>query len=262
MKEHLGVFYDKTSDFQQRQFEAHRDLIRETVPVAKVKSLLDLGAGTGARTLQAFSVFPALERITALEPDWEMIAVAQEKYADPRVTYVKAPAEEIPPGETFDMAVANWAVHWVADKESMFAGLNAVTRRGAFFAFSTCERLPLILVHIDQYVRNEFRIPSGDSPFHYLTADEWEALLEKHGWEIRALEKYAAPHEVESAETYLDHWFAASAAKFMYGRHIAELSEMARNDLVWSMEAEFPSMNFKGGLKFHEDALFMVASRK
>lgn len=269
MKEHIGVYYDKTSDFQQEQFDVLTGLIRESIPARDtIKSLLDIGSGTGARTVQALENFPSLERCVAAEPDWEMIQIAEESHAHPLVTYKKLMAESLmhlveEGTEPFDAVLSNWALHWVSDKNKMFEAVNKLTKPGSFFMISTCERLPSILTHIDVYIRNEFRISgTGQSPFFYLTAPEWEELLDRHGWRVIGQKVYTTPHEVENAEVYLDHWFTASATKFMYGKHLAELSPLSRNDLVWAMEREFPSPRYEGGLRFTEDVMFMVAQKK
>lgn len=210
MRQNLGVFYDKTSDFQQEQFNVLCRLASECIPnIEDIRSLLDVGAGTGARTLQTFNLFPALSKVTAIEPDWEMIAVAEASHAHPLVTYKKLAAEDVEAlsaeAQIYDVVLSNWALHWVSDKDRFFEGLKSITQSGSYMVFGTCERLPTILTRIDNYIRNEFRIPQAkDSPFFYLDADGWRAILEKHGWVIKEVKRYTAHHEVESAETYLE----------------------------------------------------------
>jgi trans-aconitate methyltransferase len=267
MKDHLGIYYDITSDFQQEQFNALRELIEESVKdKSALHALLDIGSGTGARTRQCLEIFPGMEKLVAVEPDWEMISVAQEKYADPRIAFKKMGAEDISAlvaeGHQFDGILSNWALHWVADKQKMFNGLNAMTESGALMMFSTCERLPAILMMIDAYIRNEFRILPGNSPYHFLTLAEWTALLEQFGWEVTASKTYPVAREVDDAKEYLDHWFTASTAKFLYGRHMAELTPLTHNDLVWMMNRAFPSRRYEGGLAFQEDTMFVIARKK
>ena len=266
MKDHLGVYYDRTSDFQQEQFLTLRGLIDDYLTdKAAVRSLLDIGCRSGGRTYQSFDVFPELEKITAIEPDWEMIEVAKEKYTDSRITYKGMTAEAMSglaeEGQTYDAAIANWSLHWVEDKDAMFNGLNALTRPGSWFMFSTCERLPAILRMIDTYVRNEFRVPADSSPFHYLALDEWREMLTRHGWTVVGQKAREVTHEVEDASQYLDHWFTASAAKFLYGKHLAEVPHLTHSDLVWMMNRAFPSQRNENGLSFQEDTMFVVARR-
>lgn len=266
MKDHLGVYYDLTSDFQQEQFDVLRAMIDANVNDKNaVSSLLDIGCGTGTRTEKMLSVFPNVSRALGVEPDWDMLSVAQEQHASARLSFRKMPAEDLlslsGDGTSFDAVVSNWALHWVQDKEKMFAGINALTKSGAWMMFSTCERLPAILMMIDTYIRNEFRISSGHSPYHYLTLAGWKDMLRAHGWEAVSTSAYPIARELDDAKEYLDHWFTASTAKFLYGRHLAELSPLTHSDLVWMMNRAFPSMRYKGGLAFQEDVMFVIARK-
>ena len=134
MKQHLGICYDQTSDFQQAQFDVLMALVRETIPaadIAAIRSMLDIGAGTGARSLQALETFRGVERLTAIEPDRDMIAVAKEKYADARTVYVQSTAEDMAAcaiaGAPLGAVMSNWALHWVSDKPRLMRDIAALT---------------------------------------------------------------------------------------------------------------------------------------
>lgn len=269
MKQHLGICYDQTSDFQQEQFNVLMQLVRETIPdrdLAGLRSMVDIGAGTGARTLQSFSVFQSVQRMTAIEPDRDMMTVAKEKYADPRITYIQSTAEEMGrlgiEGLPLGAVMSNWALHWVSDKQRLMQDINALTQSGSYFVFSTCEALPALLQMVDAYVRGEFRIDKAQSPFYYLTAEEWRALLAGYGWDVRGIKTYTVGHEVPDTQKYLEHWFTASTAKFLYGRHLVELSSWAHSDLIWMMNRAFPSEKNPEGMLFTEDVMFVVAQRR
>jgi len=138
MKQHLGICYDQTSDFQQGQFNVLMGLVRETIPdraLAAIRGMIDIGAGTGARTLQSFSVFQSVQRMTAIEPDRDMLTVARERYADPRITYIQSVAEELSrlkiEGAPLDAVLSNWALHWVSDKQMLMKDINALTKSGS-----------------------------------------------------------------------------------------------------------------------------------
>lgn len=271
MREQLGVFYDKTSDFQQEQFVTFSRHIRNVIAIETIKSLLDVGAGSGARTMQAFDLFPMLKSITAFDPDFEMVEAAEKNYPRDGVTYRRASAETLPDfvGTEecwsrwgFDAAISNWAVHWIPDKDKFLDGLEQLVAPNGYFMFSTCERLPKILVDVDNYIKQEFRIQGAPSPFFYLDKNQWIALLEARGWEIVKAVATPIAHEVQSAEQYLSHWFTASATKFMYGKHLVELSDISRSDLLLFMQRSYPSQANKDGLVFNEDGLFIIARKR
>lgn len=267
MKEHLGELYDKTSDFQQEQFDFLSDIVKEHVTdTVKITRLFDIGAGTGARTRQCLDLFPSLAAVTAIEPDWDMIAVAERKYADPCIRYIKSKAEDIGllplENDPYDFILSNWSLHWVEDKPRMMSAMNARTKPGSYMAFSTCERLPAILTMIDQYVRTEFRLSNAQSPFHYLDRAGWKDFLHTQGWDVVDAKTRDIPRDVVDAQQYLDHWFTASTTKFMYGRHLVELSPEAKHDLLWMIKRGFPSTTFPNGLSFKEEGYYALARKR
>lgn len=266
MKQNLGQYYDESADFQKDQFNSLISLIRDNVPCDKVSNLIDIGAGSGARTYELLDVFPALQRIIAVEPDFEMQSVARSKYADDRIEYHEMGAEDIlslkdkiPP---LDAVFSNWAIHWIEDKDKLLSDLEHMTSDAPYLMLSTCERLPEILVDIDQYVRAELLMPQSTAyPWHYLTRDEWVALLEKHGWTMTEVKNYTTPHYAPNAREYLEHWFAASTAKFLYGRQMEQISDLSLSDITWFIEQKYGTPNREGGLAFEEDVIFMVAQK-
>ena len=271
MKHNLGQFYDKSSDFQHSQFLVLIDLMKAHIDSAAIKDVFEIGAGSGARTLKLLEEFPEVERTVAIEPDPEMLSVAMSKYADPRIEYHQCAAEGIQsldlPHHSFDLFFSNWVVHWIEDKGKMLQDLDQLLRvqipqKNGYFAFSTCERLPNILTDLDHYIRAELMLPASHSyPWYYLTVEEWQDLLQQHGWRIVAHKAYPADHYVDDAGVYLDHWFAASTAKFLYGQQMEQVSELSISDALWFMEQKYGDSQKPGGLYFQEDVLFVIAQK-
>ncbi|MCB9963629.1 MAG: methyltransferase domain-containing protein [Rhodospirillales bacterium] len=266
MKKNLGAFYDETSDFQQAQFNYLTKFIKDHLPVEAIETLLDIGAGTGKRTKDCFDIFPSLSHILALEPDPDMFAQAIHHHNDERIEYLRKSAAYIGqmPRESgpFDLVLSHWTLHWIQNKTALFKDLERVVEPGSYFVLSSCERLPQILEDIDLYVRSELGIsPSGESPFHYQTRSEWEALLKTHGWTIKAAENFTVDHVVRDAKEYLEHWFTTSTGKSTYNRHLVEISDLARSDLVWFMERKYGRGEKSAGLQFNEDVVFIVAEK-
>ena len=268
MKQHLGQFYDKSSDFQAEQYQHLKKLMSDVIEDrAVLKSLLDIGCGTGARTLSTLSVFPQLEQITGIDPDWDMITVAEKDYDDDRIEYVQMKAEELGElvvgGYDFDVVFSNWALHWVSDKDAMMQAINKMSHKGSYFALATCQSLPKILQDVDDFVRADLLLsPKVESPFHYLTADEWRDFLASYGWEMVEQRAFRAAHFVPECKTYLEHWFAASTAKFLYGKHLAEMSDISMQSLIWTLEQKYLADPTSKALKFYEDVVFTVVKRK
>lgn len=266
MKKNLGEFYDETSDFQQAQFNYLVKLMTDHLDVGSIETLIDIGSGTGKRTKDCFDIFPNLKHITALEPDPDMYGQAIEEHKDDRIQYLKKPASHIANMEIgtghFDLILSHWTLHWVQDKDHLFESLERVTDKESKIAFSSCERLPQILQDLDEYIRVELGIsPYGESPYHYFERQQWEDILKQYGWKIKKAESFAVDHVVDDAEKYLEHWFTASTGKFTYNRHLLEINELSRKDLVWFMENKYGTGTKEGGLKFTEDVVFMIAEK-
>lgn len=267
MKEHLGAHYDRTSHFQQGCFDILRQTIREHAPgLDKIRTVLDIGSGTGARTKQSLGIFPSLEKMVGIEPDHDMIEIAQQKYSDSRIEYKKMPAEDISllasRGDIYDGILSNWSLHWIENKDKLMEDIATVTHPDSLLMFSTSQVLPPILSMIDAYIRLELRVKADHTPFFHMRTVKWEELLERHGWEIISLVDDTLHRETPSAKEYLEQWFTSSAAKAMYGKHLFELSSLTKSDIVFMMERAFPPITIKQGVTITEDRLFVVAKRK
>ena len=265
MKGNLGQYYDRSADFQKNQFDTLIRMIKEHVPCDNIKNVLEIGSGSGARTYELLNVFPTAN-INAVEPDFEMQSVAQKEYTDPRITYHQMLAEDILKLKEHipqsDAVFCNWAIHWIKEKEKLFDDLEKMVSDDAYLMLSTCERLPQILVDIDEYVRSELLLPrSAEYPWSYLDAHQWREFLTRHGWKISEIKAYETPHFAEGAETYLEHWFAASTAKFLYGRQMEEFSDLSMADLTWYIDRKYADPDYEGKLSFTEDVVFMIAHK-
>ncbi len=268
MKQHLGQYYDKSSDFQAAQFQHLKNLMRDVIEDREnMRSLLDIGCGTGARTLSTLSVFPQLEQITGIDPDFDMISVAEKDYDDDRIEYVQIKAEELDEivvgGYDFDIVFSNWALHWVSDKDAMMQAVNKMSHPGSYFALATCQALPSILQDVDDFIRADLLLsPKVESPFHYLTGEEWKDFLASYGWEMVEQRAFREGRIVPDCKEYLDHWFTASTTKFLYGKHLAEMSELTMRSLIWTLEQKYSADPTSKALKFYEDVVFTVVKRK
>ncbi len=266
MREHLGEFYDKTSDFQQNQFNTLMEVAAKAMPMDEPTALIDIGCGTGSRTLQCFDHFKNLTSAVGIEPDPDMFYIAQSSYADPRVTYQKIAGEDIPSmeGYNFNLALSNRTLHWLEHwkKEKMMEGLNSVMPSGSWFMFNTCERPPAILQTINDYIKSELRLPGDAKPFSHLDAQGWTSLLNQYGWDATEVMTCVWNRESPSADEYVKHLFTSSTTRFMYGRHLVELSHLAYSDLLMLLEATYPAEGHPRKLAVSEDSIFVIARKR
>jgi SAM-dependent methyltransferase len=96
--------------------------------VRKGSSVLDVGCGPGALTAELVArVGPA--NVTAVDPSEPFVAAARGRH--PGVTVVRAAAEALPfDDDSFDAALAQLVVHFMADPVSGLGEMRRVTRPG------------------------------------------------------------------------------------------------------------------------------------
>jgi SAM-dependent methyltransferase len=89
--------------------------------------VLDVGCGPGALTAELVARVGA-SAVTAVDPSEPFVAAARER--NPGVEVLRASAEHLPfPALTFDVALAQLVVHFMADPRRGLAEMARVTRR-------------------------------------------------------------------------------------------------------------------------------------
>jgi SAM-dependent methyltransferase len=93
---------------------------------------VDVGCGPGALTTELVRRLGA-ESVAAVDPSEPFVAAARERH--PGVTVDQAPAEDLPfEDETFDVALAQLVVHFMADPVAGLREMARVTRNGGTVA--------------------------------------------------------------------------------------------------------------------------------
>jgi SAM-dependent methyltransferase len=94
--------------------------------------VLDVGCGPGALTAElVMRLGPAA--VSAVDPSESFVAAARAR--NPGVEVLRAPAEQLPfPDQSFDAALAQLVVHFMADPVAGLAEMARVTRRGGVVA--------------------------------------------------------------------------------------------------------------------------------
>lgn len=94
--------------------------------------VLDVGCGPGALTAELVARLGA-SAVSAVDPSEPFVAAARER--NPGVEVLRASAEQLPfPPLTFDAAVAQLVVHFMADPNTGLAEMARVTRRNGVVA--------------------------------------------------------------------------------------------------------------------------------
>ncbi len=108
--------------------------LADLADIAAGQRVLDVGCGPGALTGELVRRLGA-DSISAVDPSEQFLAAARERY--PGVDVRLATAEGLPfPDGTFDAALAQLVVHFLADPVVGLREMARVTRRGGVVAAS------------------------------------------------------------------------------------------------------------------------------
>ena len=106
--------------------------------------VLDLGCGFGEHCREFVRL--GAEKVVGIDISEKMLAVAREEHADPRITYVHMPMEELDRlDEQFDVAVSSLAFHYVEDFTGVIRCIHALLPPGGTLVFS--QENPLCTCH-------------------------------------------------------------------------------------------------------------------
>jgi SAM-dependent methyltransferase len=128
----FAVAADSYDQFMGRYSVLLAPQLAALADVAAGQRVLDVGCGPGALTTELVRlVGPA--GVTAVDPSEPFVAAARERH--PGVTVEQAAAERLPfPDNTFDAALAQLVVHFMADPVAGLQELARVTRTGGVVA--------------------------------------------------------------------------------------------------------------------------------
>jgi len=113
-----------------------RDLARRA-DLAGSRLVVDLCGGAGATAQAILDLAPPHAQVVSLDNAAAMQRVGRRALTDPRLTWVTAPAEDLPdhvPGQV-DAVVCNSAI-WKTDVRRVFAAVHRILRPGGRFAFN------------------------------------------------------------------------------------------------------------------------------
>jgi SAM-dependent methyltransferase len=128
----FAVAADAYDRFMGRYSEPLASPFAEFAGISSGQQVLDVGSGPGALTAELVErLGPAA--VTAVDPSEPFVAAARERF--PEVAVRQAAAEELPFADaTFDAALAQLVVHFMADPVAGLRDMARVTRPGAVVA--------------------------------------------------------------------------------------------------------------------------------
>src|SRR5260370_22160546 len=139
----IPVTYDRGRDHGPEVLNLWMDVVSSSVKDRQIKTILDLGCGTG-RFSEALAVRFRAE-VIGIDPSEKMLEQARNKRRDHRVRHVRGRGESIPlPDNSVDLIFMSMSFHHFDDPNRAARECRQVLRDGAiaFLRAGTRERIP------------------------------------------------------------------------------------------------------------------------
>ena len=124
------------------------------MPDLQGKRVLDLGCGFGEHCKRFVEC--GAEKVVGIDISEKMLEVAKAENADPKITYINMPMEELAQlQEQFDVVISSLAFHYVEDFEGVIRNIHSLLEENGVFIFS--QENPLNTCHSggDRWTRDE-----------------------------------------------------------------------------------------------------------
>ena len=217
-------------------YEYGADVLEWLAPAAGER-ILDLGCGTGHLTAE---IAAAGAEVVGLDNSIEMLETARAEH--PGLQFVHADAHRFAFAEPFDAVFSNAALHWVDDPDAVFASVADVLRTGGRFVgeFGGNGNVSAIVEAVAAEL--EERGHEVPDPWYFPTVGGFAASLEGHGFEVRRVELFDRPTELEGGADGLRSWLA------MFGDSLlAPVVDEEREAVLEGVEARLRPAHFSDG---------------
>ena len=166
----------------------HGNVIFDWLAPQPGERILDLGCGDGVLTQK---IRDAGAAAVGVDSNKEMVEAARGRGLDARV----ARAEALEFHEEFDAVFSNAALHWVFQAESAVAGVRRALRPGGRFVaeFGGAGNVSAIVEALTQVLKRKDVRFADVSPWYFPTDEEYSALLETNGFQVKRAELVPRP---------------------------------------------------------------------
>jgi trans-aconitate methyltransferase len=169
--------------------------------------ILDLGCGDGALTEKLVS---AGASVVAVDASAEQVAAARARGLDARVAW----GESLPFAGEFNAVFSNAALHWMRDASGVLASVHRALRPGGRFVaeMGGAGNVAAIRAALVEAVSRRGIDGRALDLLFLPTAEEYRALLEAHGFEVRTMTLFARPTPLPGE---LSAWLETFAQSFL-----------------------------------------------
>ncbi|MBW2062291.1 MAG: methyltransferase domain-containing protein [Deltaproteobacteria bacterium] len=173
--------YDKGRSLPPDTLRLWAEVIARHLPRHEIKTILDLGCGTGRFTALLAETFSA--RVYGIEPSEKMLSQAREKAPSPSITFLRGSAEDIPlPDHTADMLFLSMVFHHIQNKEKAIIGFRRALRGKGYVLIRTSTRQSLETYFWLQFFPKAMEIELSRAP----DRAELIVFFKHHGFDLIA----------------------------------------------------------------------------
>lgn len=140
----IAATYDRGRDHGPEVLKLWMDVVSTYVQDQEIKTILDLGCGTGRFSEALAGCFDA--DVVGVDPSSKMLAQARAKQRDPRVRYEPGRGESIPlPDDSIDLIFISMAFHHFDDPSAVARECRRVLKNHAtlFLRAGIRDRIPV-----------------------------------------------------------------------------------------------------------------------
>ena len=207
--------------------------------------IVDLGCGTG--TLAA-RIAACGADVLGIDADASMVEAARAQHPELRFEVVSA--YDFTLESPVDAVFSNAALHWMTRPEDVLRRVAAALRPGGRFVAEMGGAGNVATVESalrDALARHGVPRDRQLQPWYFPTVAEYTALLERHGFEVRAAWHFGRPTPLAGGDSGLRDWLAMFASRFIEPFAAAERAAIAAE-----VEAAVRGELYAGG-RWHVD---------
>jgi len=146
----IHLSYDKARALPDETVRLWMETISRYVPRESMKTIIDVGCGTGRFTNVLSTYFSA--RVLGIDPSVKMLVTAKQISSSPAVEFIRGVAESIPlVEEVADLVFLSMVYHHIQDKDRAAIEFNRILKKGGFLCIRTST-----LEALDSYVWLQF----------------------------------------------------------------------------------------------------------
>jgi ubiquinone/menaquinone biosynthesis C-methylase UbiE len=195
----MHLRYEKSRTLPEDTMKVWLETLASFIPLSSVKTIIDLGCGTGRFTKGLSNQFSA--KVYGIDSSWKMLSNANQSVISPLIKYIQGSAENIPLMDgTVDLIFLSMVYHHIKNKSVAINEFARVLSKNGFLSIRTStidslDSYPYLDFFPDARQINMEKIPSrkniteflqsngfalnGHSIIHQITADSLQKYFEK-----------------------------------------------------------------------------------